>query len=119
MNMNDSIKRELEIVENVYKQTQSVIDGMPNDGEGRRMQIKDMAESVAVAVGMAPKDILHMVNRYAHNTTSGYVTRGKKGGFIKGVKVVKAAPSSPAVQAVDSSSSLPDASVDDVNNDLI
>lgn len=84
-----NIKKELEIVENVYKQTQALIDGMPTDGEGKRMQIKDMAETVGIAVGLAPKDVLHMVNRYAHNAVGGYVTRGKKGGFIKGTKPVK------------------------------
>jgi hypothetical protein len=104
--MNSDIKREVELVESVYTQTQALIDGMPSDGEGRRMQIKDMAEAVASAVAMEPKDILHMVNRYAHNTASGYVTRGKKGGFIKGVKPIKAAPSSSP--SIDSSANVAD-----------
>lgn len=85
----ENIEKETEITRNVYKQTQSLIDGMPTEGEGKRMQIKDMAEAVGLAVGMQPKDVLHMVNRYAHNAVGGYVTRGKKGGFIKGVKPVK------------------------------
>lgn len=85
----ENIEKELEITRNVYKQTQSLIDGMPTEGEGKRMQIKDMAEAVGLAVGMQPKEVLHMVNRYAHNAIGGYVTRGKKGGFIKGVKPLK------------------------------
>lgn len=85
----ENIEKELQITRNVYKQTQSLIDGMPTEGEGRRMQIKDMAEAVGLAVGMQPKEVLHMVNRYAHNAIGGYVTRGKKGGFIKGIKPLK------------------------------
>lgn len=100
----ENIEKELEITRNVYKQTQSLIDGMPTEGDGRRMQIKDMAEAVGLAVGMQPKDVLHMVNRYAHNAIGGYVTRGKKGGFIKGIKplkVDKAATIQPTDSAVD------------------
>lgn len=111
---NDNIKKELEIVGNVYKQTQAVIDGMPSDGEGKRMQIKDMAEAVGLAVGMAPKDILHMVNRYAHGdekAIGGYVTRGKRGGFIKGIKPLKTVKA-PAIQASDSSISISDTDTD-------
>lgn len=106
-----NIEKELKIVENVYKQTQAVIDGMPSDGEGKRMQIKDMAETVGVALGMVPKDILHMVNRYVHNAVGGYVTRGKKGGFIKGVKPLKV--DKPSVLKNDSSTD-----VNDLDSDL-
>jgi hypothetical protein len=114
--MNSDITKEVELVESVYTQTQALIDGMPTDGDGKRMQIKDMAEAVAVSVGMEPKDVLHMVNRYAHNTSSGYVTRGKKGGFIKGTRPLKAAPV--PSQAVDSSTSIVD--VDDAaDTDLV
>lgn len=96
---NENIEKETQIVNTIYKQTQALIDGMPAEGEGKRMQIKDMAEAVGVAVGMAPKDVLHIVNRYAHNAVGGYVTRGKKGGFIKGerpLKVEKGNATSPA-----------------------
>lgn len=89
MSTEENIKAQTQIVDNVYRQTQAVIDAMPTEGEGKRMQIKDMAEAVGIAVGMAPKDVLHMVNRYAHNSIGGYVTRGKKGGYIKGIKPVK------------------------------
>lgn len=93
----ENIEKETALVHNVYKQTQAVIDGMPVEGDGSRMQIKDMAEAVAVTVGLESKEILHMVNRYAHNSIGGYVTRGKKGGYKKGVKPVKVAVVVPAV----------------------
>lgn len=88
-NTEDNIKKELQITENIYRQTQSVIDDLASGGEGKRMEIKNMADVVGLAVGMAPKDVLHMVNRYAHNAIGGYVRRGKKGGFITGSRPVK------------------------------
>ncbi len=115
MSTEENIKKELQVTENIYRATQAVIDAMPLEGESRRMQIKDMAEAVGVAVGMAPKDVLHMVNRYAHNSVGGYVTRGKKGGYIKGVKPVKV--DKPASLKVDSSVSVATDSVDDSDAD--
>ena len=99
MNTEENIKQQIAIVEQIYRETQAVIDGMPTEGDGRRMEVGAMAELVSAAVGMAPKDVLHMVNRYAHNNLNGYVTRGKKGGFIKGVKPVKVEKTSD-VQAI-------------------
>jgi hypothetical protein len=60
--------------------------------DGDRKQIKDLATDVGAAVGMEPKKVLGFVNHFAHETKIAYVTRGKKGGLIRGprpVKVVK------------------------------
>lgn len=77
-------------VENVFKQTQVVIDGIKL---GERMQLKEMAEAVGVALGVEPKAVAHYVNDYAHNSDDGFVTRGKKGGFVKGARPAKVAKS--------------------------
>lgn len=58
--------------------------------EGERIQMKDLAAAVGLAVAKEPKAVLNFVNHYVHNTALAYVTRGKKGGIIRGVKPVKA-----------------------------
>lgn len=60
--------------------------------DGSRKQIKDLAAEVSADVGMEPKKVLGFVNHFVHKTKIAYVTRGKKGGLIKGqrpAKVVK------------------------------
>lgn len=62
-------------------------------GAGDRKQIKELAADVGSALGMEPKRVLGFVNHFAHETNIAYVTRGKKGGIVKGTrpaKVVKA-----------------------------
>ncbi len=91
----------LKKIDNIFIQTQMVIDGI---ALGNRMQLKEMAEAVSAAMGLDAKSVALYVSDYAHNAEGGYVTRGKKGGFIKGVKPVKIlkptvapVPSTPAV----------------------
>lgn len=57
--------------------------------DGQRVQIKDLAQTVGLAVSKSPKEVLGFVNHFAHKTKIAYVTRGKNGGVIKGVKPVK------------------------------
>ncbi len=79
-----------ETADRVFTAAHNIVDAMTN---GSRKQIKDLAAEVSVVVGMEPKQVLGFVNHYVHETTIAYVTRGKKGGLIKGVrpaKVVKA-----------------------------
>jgi hypothetical protein len=65
---------------------QNIIDGMK---DGERIQIKDLAKDVGLALAMDPKKVLGFVNHFAHNTTIAYVTRGKNGGIVKGVRPAK------------------------------
>lgn len=76
----------LKKIDNIFIQTQMVIDGI---ALGNRMQLKEMAEAVSAAMGLDTKSVALYVSEYAHNAEGGYVTRGKKGGFIKGDKPVK------------------------------
>lgn len=85
MNNSDRIKMDKEI-DTMLDATQAVVDTMDN---GKRKQIKDIAEAVGISVAMEPKKVLGFVNYFLHNTELGYVTRGKNGGFIKGTKPVK------------------------------
>jgi hypothetical protein len=84
--MNNNIKSMLETVERVFTAAQLVIDGM---GDGDRVQIKELAQKVALSVSMEPKNVLGFVHHFAHNTDTAYVTRGKHGGIIKGTRPVK------------------------------
>ena len=84
------IKNMLETVERVFSAAQATVEGLQ---DGQRMQIKDLASAVGLAVAMEPKQVLGFVNHFVHNTEIAYVTRGKNGGIIRGtrpVKVVKA-----------------------------
>jgi hypothetical protein len=74
-----------------YEAAQHVIDSMQL---GQRIQIKDLAKDVGLVLALDPKEVLGFVNHFAHHSSVAYVTRGKKGGVIKGVrpaKVVKVA----------------------------
>jgi len=57
--------------------------------DGSRIQIKDLATKVSAEVGMEAKRVLGFINHYVHATDIAYVTRGKKGGLIKGVRPAK------------------------------
>lgn len=85
----------MEPIQAVLEAAQSVVEKMQ---DGERKQIKDLAEDVGGLLNRNPKEIFGFVNHFAHNTKIAYVTRGKKGGLVKGTrpaKVVKVkAPSS-------------------------
>ena len=82
-----TVDEAMEVTKKYYTATQPNIDSMP---EKARKHIKDMAEAVAVAVDEEPKEVYAFVSWYAHRPNNGgYVTRGKNGGFIKGVRPVK------------------------------
>lgn len=86
---NNLINDMLETIKPIFKATQAVIDSL---ADGKRMQIKDIVEAVGTSIGSESKKILAFVNHYLHNIEEagiGYVTRGKKGGFVKGVRPAK------------------------------
>jgi len=81
--MSQNVKGILENIEVIFNASEKVLGAM-DDGE--RIQLKDLAQVVGIMVSMEPKNILHFVSYFAHNTELAYVTRGKKGGVIKGQK---------------------------------
>lgn len=84
--MNKNIKSQLETVEKIFTATFNSLETM---GDGERVQLKELAKLVGLAVAMEPKRVLHFVNDFVHNSDVVYVTRGKKGGIVKGEKPVK------------------------------
>lgn len=68
--------------------------------DGERVQIKDLAQTVGLAVARSPKEVLSFVNHFAHKTKIAYVTRGKNGGVIKGNKPAKTSKVSKRVKKV-------------------
>lgn len=100
MNTNANIQDMLVDIKSVLEAAQTVIDDMQ---PGDRKQIKELAQVVGVAVGKAPKEILGFVNHFAHHTNVAYVTRGKKGGVIKGTKPAKVVKVKKAKKVVDDS----------------
>jgi hypothetical protein len=85
-NNNSDVQEMLENIKPVLEAAHKVIDLMQ---AGERKQIKNLAQDVSVLLGKEPKDVLAYVNDFAHNTKMAYVTRGKNGGIIKGIKPVK------------------------------
>lgn len=69
-----------------FQAAQHVIDTMK---DGERIQIKDLAKDVGLALALDPKQVLGFVNHFAHHSGAAYVRRGKNGGIIKGIKPVK------------------------------
>lgn len=84
--MSTSVKSMLETVERVFQATHVAVSALQ---DGQRMQVKELAQSVSLTVGMEPKYVLPFVNHYVHHTNVVYVTRGKKGGVVKGVRPAK------------------------------
>ena len=70
----------------VFEAAQQAIESMQ---DGERIQIKQLAQVVGLAVAKDPKEVLGFVNHFAHDTSLAYVTRGKNGGIIKGTKPAK------------------------------
>lgn len=81
------VKDMMSSIEPVLEAAHSVVNAMK---DGERKQIKNLANEVGTMLGKEPKDVLGFVNHFAHQTKIAYVTRGKNGGLIKGVKPVKA-----------------------------
>ena len=86
--MNSDVQSMSETATRIFETANLIVEGMP---DGSRKQIKDLAAEVSTSVGMEPKVVLGFVNFFAHQTKLAYVTRGKHGGLIKGVKPVKKA----------------------------
>lgn len=100
--MSTEVESRLTEARQAYEATQHILDGMK---DGERVQIKDLAKDVGLALAKDPKEVLGFVNHFVHKTQIAYVTRGKNGGVIKGtrpVKVVK--PAKKVVPATDSNS---------------
>ena len=76
----------LETVERVFHAAHVTVSGMQ---DGQRMQVKELAQAVSLSVGLEAKQVLPFVTHYLHNTDIAYVTRGKKGGIVKGTKPLK------------------------------
>lgn len=82
----NNVKAMLESVEKIFQSVESSLTAMT---EGQRVQMKELAHTVAMSVGMQEKDVQPFVNHYVHNADGVYVTRGKYGGIIKGNKPAK------------------------------
>jgi uncharacterized membrane-anchored protein len=98
MNLNtNEIESMTAFSKQVYEAAQNTIEAMQ---DGERMQIKQLAQVVGLAVAKEPKVVLGFVNYFAHETGLAYVTRGKNGGIIKGTKPVKVVKASKRVKKV-------------------
>ncbi len=80
------IERMTAFSKQVFEAAQQAIESMQ---DGERIQIKQLAQVVGLAVAKDPKEVLGFVNHFAHDTSLAYVTRGKNGGIIKGTKPAK------------------------------
>lgn len=80
----------METVQQVFNAAQAAIESM---AVGERIQIKELAQTVGLAVAMEPKHVLGFVNHFAHHTDIAYVTRGKNGGVIRGTRPAPSAKS--------------------------
>lgn len=97
--MTTNVKSMLETVERIFTATHTVVETL---NVGERIQVKDLAQSVGLAVAMEPKQVLNFVNYFVHNTDLVYVTRGKNGGVIRGVKPAKVVKESKKTDVADS-----------------
>ena len=82
-------KSMIETISSVLSTAESTFSGMPEKG---RIQLKELAQTVAAATGIEVKDALTFVTYFARNTDLGYVSRGKNGGLIRGSRPIKPMP---------------------------
>jgi hypothetical protein len=85
--MSTEVESMLEEISGVLKATETNIESL---AIGERIQMKDLAAAVGLAVAKEPKHVINFVSHYVHNTALAYVTRGKNGGIIRGTRPVKA-----------------------------
>ncbi len=79
------------IVNSVFTTINSTISEM---ADGDRHQLKDLSKIISDKTGADMETASAFVDYFSHNTNMGYVSRGKRGGFVKGSKPSK--PSKPA-----------------------
>lgn len=73
-------------VNSIFTTINSIVSEM---ADGERYQLKELASMVSDRTGADLENALSFVQYFSHNTDMGYVSRGKKGGFIRGVKQIK------------------------------
>jgi hypothetical protein len=83
---NTSIQEMLKDIERVMEAVHSVVETMQI---GDRKQLKQLAQDVGTLVAKDPREVFGFVNHFAHNTNIAYVSRGKNGGIIKGIRPAK------------------------------
>src|SRR5271157_190822 len=88
-NLTSNTNTLIERVRNVFTATETMITEMKM---GDRNPIKAIAASVGLTIGVEPGSILPYVNDFCHNTSLGYVTAGRFGGFIRGERPLRKAP---------------------------
>lgn len=81
------IKQELDSLTAVLDAVHATLESM---AAGDRMQVKQLVQTVGLAVAKDPNDIFPLVHFIVSNTDAAYITRGKNGGVIKGTRPVKA-----------------------------
>lgn len=96
---NTNIQAMTETAQRCFEAAFSIIEALP---VGERKQIKELAADVGAAVGMDPKRVLGFVNHFAHETDIAFVTRGKKGGIIRGSRPAKVVKAKKAKKSADS-----------------
>lgn len=82
----NNVKEMIQDISPVLEATNKIITDMQ---DGDRKQISALTEEVSQMTGKDTKQVASFVHYVAHNTSVAYVTRGKKGGLIKGVKPAK------------------------------
>lgn len=93
-----NVQRMNEDADRVFTAAYQIVESMAT---GSRKQIKDLAADVSAATGMNPKRVLGFMNYFVHEVDIAYVTRGKNGGLIKGVRPVKVAKVKKAKKVAD------------------
>ena len=81
-----SVNSMIQSVSSIFNSAQSFVDRL---SDGNRIQLKELAKNVAEETNQNPQDVLTFVTYFARNSDSGYVSRGKNGGFVKGERKAK------------------------------
>lgn len=96
-------------IEEVMQATRTIVEAMQ---PGQRKQIKELANEVAATLSQDPKEVLSLISIFAHKTNIAYVTRGKNGGVVRGVKPAKTVKAGKKAKADDQAVNLKDGAPD-------
>lgn len=88
----NNVKSLLSSVEKVFTATQDAFDKMK---DGDRITAVNLAAQISSSLSLSSKDTLELVVFFVHHSDDVYISRGKNGGIIKGVKPVKVAKTPP------------------------
>lgn len=73
--------------EKILNAIQTTVDDMKDND---RIKLDDLAQTVGLLTGADPRKVAILIQFYTKESDAGYVAKGAHGGYVKGIKKVRA-----------------------------